>query len=106
MSMSSAHMPAPDNRSAHREIGEAARNERQQQIAITASFTAEPVAESLAFWMEELELPSSIAFAPYHQVFQQLLDPTSLLAQNQYGVNVVLMRFADLQQLQDGAIAD
>lgn len=40
-------------------------------IAITATFTAEPIAESLSFWLNELTLNSQIEFAPYNQVFQQ-----------------------------------
>ena len=36
-----------------------------------------------------------IRFAPYNQVFQQLLDSTSLLASNRHGVNVVLVRLED-----------
>jgi len=67
----------------------------KQSIAIAATFTAEPVEEALAYWMQELAVPSTIAFAPYHQLFQQLLDPTSLLATNQRGVNVLLLRFED-----------
>lgn len=67
----------------------------KQNIAITATFTAEPVEESLAFWTSELDIPGKIEFAPYNQVFQQLLDPSSLLANNQDGVNVILVRFED-----------
>ncbi|WP_416666739.1 HAD-IIIC family phosphatase [Egbenema bharatensis] len=67
----------------------------QQPIAVSATFTAEPLEESLAFWMEKLAIPASIEFAPYNQIFQQLLDPTSLFAQNQTGVNLLLVRFED-----------
>ena len=67
-------------------------------IAITSTFTAEPVEDALAFWMDELGLPASIKFAPYNQVFQQLLDPASLLATNQHGVNVVTVRIEDWQR--------
>lgn len=63
-------------------------------VAVSATFTAEPVQESLAFWFEELGLPYRVEFAPYNQVFQQLLDPSSLLATNA-GVNVLLVRFED-----------
>ncbi|WP_421654967.1 HAD-IIIC family phosphatase [Leptothermofonsia sp. ETS-13] len=66
----------------------------QQAIAIAATFTAEPIEASLAFWVKELDLPLSIRIAPYNQVFQELLNPTSLLSQNQ-GVNVILLRFED-----------
>ncbi len=64
-------------------------------LVIAATFTAEPVQESLRFWADRLDHPLSIEFAPYSQVFQQLLDPTSLLLQNQKGINVVLVRLED-----------
>ncbi len=69
--------------------------QEEQGIAIAATFTAEPVEDALAFWMQELDMPSRIAFAPYNQVFQQLLEPHSLLARNEQGVNVILIRFED-----------
>jgi FkbH-like protein len=69
-----------------------------QKIAITATFTAEPLEKALAFWMKELEMPTRIEFAPYNQVLQQLLDPSSLLSTNRNGVNVVLVRFEDWQR--------
>ena len=65
-------------------------------IAIAATFTAEPVEAALRFWMEELRIPAKISFAPYSQVFQQLVDPSSLLSGNRNGVNVLLVRLADL----------
>jgi amino acid adenylation domain-containing protein/FkbH-like protein len=66
-------------------------------LAISATFTAEPVADSLRYWMAKLEVPARIEFAPYHQVFQQLLDPSSLQATNSRGLNVVLLRLEDWQ---------
>ena len=62
-----------------------------RRVVVAATFTAEPLQESMDFWMRELELPATVEFAPYDQVFQQLLDPGSLLAQNRNGVNVVLL---------------
>ena len=35
-----------------------------QRIVVTATFTAEPIQEVLSFWMEQLELPFEIDFAP------------------------------------------
>ncbi|WP_204152240.1 HAD-IIIC family phosphatase [Leptolyngbya sp. CCY15150] len=67
----------------------------QYTVAVAATFTAEPLEESLAFWIDKLALPASVEFTPYNQVFQQLLNPTSLMADNQTGVNVVLLRFED-----------
>jgi len=74
----------------------------EQQIAVTATFTAEPLADSLRFWTEKLELPVEIQFAPYNQVFQQLLDPASRLRSNQQGMNVVLIRFEDWERFDSG----
>ncbi|NJR57182.1 MAG: AMP-binding protein, partial [Acaryochloris sp. CRU_2_0] len=67
------------------------------KLAITATFTAEPLTDSLQFWQQQLEpeLEWWMEFAPYNQVFQQLLDPSSLLRQNQRGINVVLVRLED-----------
>ncbi len=65
-------------------------------LAIAATFTAEPLGDSLSFWMQKLALPLHVEFAPYSQIFQELLDPASLLARNEEGVNLVLLRFEDL----------
>ena len=64
-------------------------------ITVTATFTAEPLAEPLEFWLRELELAAPVQFAPYNQIFQQLLDPASLLALNTSGLNVVLVKMED-----------
>jgi FkbH-like protein len=65
------------------------------KIVVTATFTAEPLERSLNFWIQELQLPFQIDFAPYNQVFQELLDPSSLLSLNQDGTNIVLIRLED-----------
>ncbi|HEY0603570.1 MAG TPA: HAD-IIIC family phosphatase [Herpetosiphonaceae bacterium] len=67
----------------------------RQTVAVTATFTAEPLADALKFWLDQLKLPASVEFAPYNQVFQELLDPTSLIATNGDGINVVLLRLED-----------
>ena len=64
-------------------------------LAVAATFTAEPLEESLQFWLAELRLPFVVRFAGYNQVFQQLLDPHSLLASNRSGVNVLLVQLED-----------
>lgn len=64
-------------------------------LAVSATFTAEPIAETLEFWIRELGLDSKVEFAPYNQVFQSLLDPGSLLSRNETGVNVLLIRIED-----------
>jgi FkbH-like protein len=67
----------------------------QETLAISATFTAEPIGDALRFWIRQLELPVRIEFASYNQVFQQLLDPASLLASNSSGLNVTLLRVED-----------
>jgi acyl carrier protein len=63
-------------------------------IVVLATFAAEPIEESLSFWMEQAQLPGQIRFAPYNQVVQQLRDPASFAATNS-GVNVLLLRLED-----------
>ncbi len=65
------------------------------RLAVCATFTVEPIAPVLSFWATELAWNCDLQFAPYNQVFQQLLDSTSLLGGNRHGVNLVLVRFED-----------
>lgn len=53
------------------------------------------MADTLSFWMRELGWSDPVRFAPYNQVFQQLLDPASLFASNRGGMNVALVRLED-----------
>jgi len=69
--------------------------ERRQTVAVAATFTADPLAESLGYWMSQLNLPAQIEFAPFNQIFQELLDPGSLLSRNREGSNVLLLRLED-----------
>ncbi len=74
-----------------------------RRIVVAATFTAEPVQNTLEFWIRELNLPATVEFAPYDQVFQQLLDPGSALSQNCQGVNVVLVRLEDWMRSRIGS---
>jgi FkbH-like protein len=67
-------------------------------ITIAATFTAEPLADPIGFWSDAFDLAAEVQFAPYNQLFQQLLDPTSLLASPEPGLNVLLVRFEDWVQ--------
>ncbi len=64
-------------------------------IAISATFTAEAIEPGLAFWARQLGLDYEIRFAGYNQLFQELLDPAGLLANNRQGFNVALVRLDD-----------
>jgi amino acid adenylation domain-containing protein/FkbH-like protein len=81
----------------------AQRREQKQTIAIASTFTAETVEASLVFWMKKLGVRAEFAFAPYNQVFQQLLDPSSLISRNSDGVNIVLLRLSDWQRFAESA---
>ena len=67
----------------------------QPLMLIAANFTAEPLEPALAFWLNQFNIPGRIKFAPYNQLFQQLLDPMSLMARNTSGVNVLLVCLED-----------
>ncbi|MDB9371273.1 HAD-IIIC family phosphatase [Nodularia spumigena CS-586/05] len=75
-------------------------------IAIASTFTAEPIQDCLSFWLRTLKIKHKIEFAPYNQVFQQLLDPKSLLSRNHNGVNVLLVRLEDWLRYEDNTIAE
>jgi len=67
-------------------------------LVISATFTVEPVRESLEFWIERLQLPFAVKFAAFNEVFQTLLDSNSPFAANTTGINVVAFRWQDLGQ--------
>ena len=71
--------------------------QEDRSIAICATFTAEALEPALNFWVSELGLECPIRFAGYGQVFQQLLDPNSLLGTNR-GYNLVLVRLEDWRE--------
>ena len=66
-------------------------------LAVAATFTAQSLQQPLEFWFDELDIDARVAFAPYNQPFQELLDPASLLSTNGHGVNVLLIRLEDWQ---------
>ena len=93
-----AGSPAPSRRPASPEPARA--------IAVSATFTAEALEPSLNFWLRELGWDYQVKFAPYNQVFQQLLDPASLLARTRNGVCVVMVRWEDWSRFRGGTAPD
>jgi FkbH-like protein/FkbM family methyltransferase len=65
------------------------------KLCIAASFTAEPVEDSLKFWADRFGLSAEVQFAPYHQIFQQLLDKGSSFRKNDDGINIILLNLED-----------
>jgi len=72
-------------------------------LAVAGSFTIEPLADALEFWWARLGLQVRTTFAPFNQVFQQLLDPAGALAQASAGA--VLVRWEDLVRLPEDRAA-
>jgi FkbH-like protein len=76
--------------------------DEQISINVAASFTADSLEVPLRFWMEELHLwmeelhrQARIQFAPYGQLFQQLLTINSSLSNDRNGISVSLLRLED-----------
>ncbi|HWH75685.1 MAG TPA: HAD-IIIC family phosphatase [Methylibium sp.] len=66
------------------------------QVCIAASFTADPLTPLLSTLLSEVGLRLAVDLAPYHQIPQQLLDPTSAVHRvGKSGVAVVLVRIED-----------
>jgi FkbH-like protein/FkbM family methyltransferase/non-ribosomal peptide synthase protein (TIGR01720 family) len=66
-------------------------------VRVSATFVAEPVEPSLRFWLSAIGLDARVEFAPYNQVFQELLAPSS-------AAQVVFVRPEDwLSEQQDHA---
>ncbi|MCK5058685.1 MAG: HAD-IIIC family phosphatase, partial [Candidatus Aminicenantes bacterium] len=77
-------------------------------LTVSATFTSEPIENHILWWGEQFGLHMDIEFAPYNQVFPQLLDEESLLSTNK-GINLLLIRFEDWVrdlQLPDEEICD
>lgn len=70
--------------------------EKRLQLVLAATFTAEAMQEAFDYWFERLGWQNRVAFAPFNQIFQTLLDPGSLLRSNPDQPAVVLLRFDDL----------
>ena len=67
----------------------------RKKIYVSATFTAEPVERSLSFWNNYFGNDFRIEFAPYNQVFQELLNPSGLLSTNRDGINTILLNIED-----------
>ena len=70
---------------------------QEERWSIAASFTAEPLEAPLSKWARDMGAKAKITFAPYNQVFQQLLTPDSLLTNANSDARFLLLRLEDLQ---------
>ena len=61
-------------------------------LVVASNFTAEPLEDSLKFWSAHFGVRAKIEFAPYDQIFQQLLQTESPFRSNRDGVNILLLQ--------------
>ncbi len=64
-------------------------------LCIASTFTAEPLEDSLKFWGAHFGRKVRVDFAPYNQVFQELLDPASAFHRNRDGINLLVLGIED-----------
>jgi tyrocidine synthetase-3 len=86
-----------------RERNITSRKHQPLKLAVGATFSSEPIKNYIRWWGKEYDLEIEVEFAPYNQVFQQLLEDSSLISNNS-GMNVLLVRFEDW--IRDDAAAD
>ena len=67
----------------------------ETRLCVASTFTAEPLEDSLRFWGGQFGRNVTVEFAPYNQVFQQLLDPASAFRRNRDGINLILLGLED-----------
>jgi len=65
------------------------------QMVVAGNFTVDPIEDSLRFWLETRVPAHDIVFAPYNQLFAQLLDPESALNRPDADALLLLVRLED-----------
>lgn len=80
--------------------------ENARRVRILASFTADPLAGPLRFWLDTLRLPATIEVAEYNVLFQELLNPKSGTRTNTEGANLVLLRVEDWMRFREDGASD
>lgn len=68
----------------------------KSMVTVSATFTAEVFQEFFEFWFQQLGWHAGVRFAPFNQVFQELLNPASLLRTNNRGYGLMVIRLEDL----------
>ena len=80
---------------AYLDRGEPAETGDKLEFCIASTFTAEPVEDSLKFWSDRFGISTNVRFAPYNQIFQQLLGSGSDFRKNSDGLNAILLGLED-----------
>ena len=72
-------------------------------VDILSTFVAEPVESYIKWWGEQFGYRLKTNYAGYNQIFQELLNPDSLLSKNKDGINIILIRFEDFIRYENGS---
>ncbi|USB33503.1 non-ribosomal peptide synthetase [Paenibacillus sp. YPG26] len=75
--------------------GAASAPKRHLAVRVASTFTAEPVAKPLRDWLASFGFAPDVSFAPYNQVFQQLMTDADPEQWPAGGASVVLVRPED-----------
>ncbi|MFT3764368.1 MAG: HAD-IIIC family phosphatase [Minicystis sp.] len=70
--------------------------QRALVVAVAANFTADLVEPTVRYLLDRLRIPHRVELAGYNQVHRELVDRSGLFARNRDGVDVALLRLADL----------
>jgi FkbH-like protein len=70
-------------------------NENALRLVIGANFTVNPIHQVLEYWCNKLGTAYEILYLPYQQIIQSLIDPESLYAKNENGINLIFLRLED-----------
>jgi len=73
------------------------------RVAVAGTFTLDPLQEALTHALELAGHRAVVEMAPYAQLFQQLVDPASLLRRGQDGANLLVLRWEDWFGARDAA---
>ncbi|MGE5329181.1 MAG: thioester reductase domain-containing protein [Deltaproteobacteria bacterium] len=75
---------------------------KEIHVKIVSTFTAEPIQDYIEWWGKKFGYHLKTEFAGYNQVFQELLNPDSILSKNKEGINIILVRFEDFIRNDNG----
>ena len=79
--------------------------EVSEHLALASTFTVDPVADTVRLWSNTLGLSLGARVAPYGQVFQELLDPSSMLATSATAAAIIRLEDWTREQGATGAEA-
>ncbi len=65
------------------------------ELCLASTFTSEPIEDTIEFWGDHFDFAPRVQFAPYNQIFQQLLGNRSVFRENNDGVNAILLSLED-----------